>query len=149
MALSSLWGRCRKRSSAMTGLVQPALASEATACASEFECFTEETVLCIEGAVTRIVRADNGEAGLRELGAFLHHILAALEGASVGRQTPVILRFFLTLLIRPDFTVAIEGRRAADLLLGDIRSVATESRLILQLLPGNGVMMCPKAQKAP
>jgi hypothetical protein len=63
----------------MTGLVQPALASEATACASEFECFTEETVLCIERAVTRIVRADNGEAGLRELGAFLHHILAFVK----------------------------------------------------------------------
>ena len=65
----------------MSGLVQSTFADQADPCANEqsFELVKEETMQFIERAVVRIARADNVEIGLRELEAFLLHILGFVK----------------------------------------------------------------------
>ena len=65
----------------MSGLVQSIFADQADPCANEqsFESVKVETMQFIERAVVRIARADNVEIGLRELEAFLLHILGFVK----------------------------------------------------------------------
>ncbi len=62
----------------MTGLVQPSHPEKATT-EQKFELIKEETTQFIERTVARIARGDSVEAGLRELEAFLLHMMACVK----------------------------------------------------------------------
>ena len=62
----------------MTGLVQPSFPEKATT-EQTFELIKEETTQFIERTVARIARGDSVEAGLRELEAFLLHMMACVK----------------------------------------------------------------------
>jgi hypothetical protein len=67
-----------KKVAAMTGLVQPSFAEKGTT-EQTFELIKEETTQFIERTVARIARGDSVEAGLRELEAFLLHMMACVK----------------------------------------------------------------------
>ena len=62
----------------MTGLVQPSFSEKATT-EQTFELIKEDTTQFIERTVARIARGDSVEAGLRELEAFLLHMMACVK----------------------------------------------------------------------
>src|SRR3954467_7386764 len=62
----------------MTGLVQPSHSEKATP-EQTFELIKEETTQFIELTVARIARGDSVEEGLRELEAFLLHMMACAK----------------------------------------------------------------------
>ena len=61
-----------------TGIVQPSFPEKATT-EQTFELIKEETTQFIERTVARIARGDSVEAGLRELEAFLLHMMACVK----------------------------------------------------------------------
>lgn len=71
-------GAGAKKVTAMTGLVQPSFPEKATA-EQTFELIKEDTTQFIERTVARIARGDSVEAGLRELEAFLLHMMACVK----------------------------------------------------------------------
>ena len=62
----------------MTGLVQPSFPEKVTT-EQTFELIKEDTTQFIEQTVARIARGDSVEAGLRELEAFLLHMMACVK----------------------------------------------------------------------
>ena len=71
-------GAGAKKVAAMTGLVQPSFPEKATT-EQTFELIKEDTTQFIERTVARIARGDSVEAGLRELEAFLLHMMACVK----------------------------------------------------------------------
>jgi hypothetical protein len=71
-------GAGAKKVTAMTGLVKPSFPEKATA-EQTFELIKEDTTQFIERTVARIARGDSVEAGLRELEAFLLHMMACVK----------------------------------------------------------------------
>src|SRR3954454_9758709 len=70
------------------------------------------------------------------------------DTCSLGRFLPVVSHRLLTLAIRPDSVLTVEGRSASDLPFRDVRVIAFKLSVIGEHLPRDREMMDPDAHQA-
>src|SRR5215218_1958630 len=66
----------------------------------------------------------------------------------VRERAPKIVELLLTFATGPSLALALERRSAPQLVFSDIGAVATQTGVIVELRPGDRVVMTAKSQKA-